>query len=249
MNCVRKHLSRDQGRPARRGRVPGAHRLAADLGRARRRSGGDRERADRARSDHLGRRAWPSSPATASSCRTRCAAPAAAGRRDAQARRPAPRPRRDPPDRGAAAQPRGRGRGGAGRGRHAGPARRCARRRGARGRQGDGRHRALGRGARPAGGGAGVLLSGGETTVTVRGDGRGGRNVEFLLALARRAGRPARRLGDRRRHGRHRRGRGDRRGASSPRTRWPAPGPAASIRARCSPTTTPTACSRRWATR
>lgn len=29
-----------------------------------------------------------------------------------------------------------------------------------------------------------VLLSGGETTVTVRGTGRGGRNVEFLLALA-----------------------------------------------------------------
>ncbi len=29
-----------------------------------------------------------------------------------------------------------------------------------------------------------VLLSGGETTVTVRGDGNGGRNVEFLLALA-----------------------------------------------------------------
>jgi hydroxypyruvate reductase len=29
-----------------------------------------------------------------------------------------------------------------------------------------------------------VLLSGGETTVTMRGDGRGGRNVEFLLALA-----------------------------------------------------------------
>ncbi len=29
-----------------------------------------------------------------------------------------------------------------------------------------------------------VLLSGGETTVTVRGDGRGGRNVEFLLGLA-----------------------------------------------------------------
>jgi len=28
-----------------------------------------------------------------------------------------------------------------------------------------------------------VLLSGGETTVTVRGDGRGGRNVEFLLGL------------------------------------------------------------------
>jgi hydroxypyruvate reductase len=29
-----------------------------------------------------------------------------------------------------------------------------------------------------------ILLSGGETTVTVRGDGRGGRNVEFLLATA-----------------------------------------------------------------
>jgi glycerate 2-kinase len=29
-----------------------------------------------------------------------------------------------------------------------------------------------------------VLLSGGETTVTIRGDGRGGRNVEFLLSLA-----------------------------------------------------------------
>lgn len=29
-----------------------------------------------------------------------------------------------------------------------------------------------------------MLLSGGETTVTVRGAGRGGRNVEFLLGLA-----------------------------------------------------------------
>ena len=29
-----------------------------------------------------------------------------------------------------------------------------------------------------------VLLSGGETTVTVRGNGRGGRNAEFLLAFA-----------------------------------------------------------------
>ena len=29
-----------------------------------------------------------------------------------------------------------------------------------------------------------MLLSGGETTVTLRGDGRGGRNVEFLLSLA-----------------------------------------------------------------
>jgi len=37
--------------------------------------------------------------------------------------------------------------------------------------------------ARPA-----VLLSGGETTVTVRGNGRGGRNSEFLLALAKTLG-------------------------------------------------------------
>jgi hydroxypyruvate reductase len=29
-----------------------------------------------------------------------------------------------------------------------------------------------------------VLLSGGETTVTVRGNGRGGRNVEYLLSMA-----------------------------------------------------------------
>ena len=29
-----------------------------------------------------------------------------------------------------------------------------------------------------------MLLSGGETTVTLRGQGRGGRNVEFLLSLA-----------------------------------------------------------------
>ena len=29
-----------------------------------------------------------------------------------------------------------------------------------------------------------LLLSGGETTVTLKGDGRGGRNVEFLLSLA-----------------------------------------------------------------
>jgi glycerate 2-kinase len=29
-----------------------------------------------------------------------------------------------------------------------------------------------------------ILLSGGETTVTVRGNGKGGRNVEFLLSLA-----------------------------------------------------------------
>ena len=43
---------------------------------------------------------------------------------------------------------------------------------------------ALAAGAREAGGGPRVLLSGGETTVTVRGRGRGGPNTEFALALA-----------------------------------------------------------------
>jgi glycerate 2-kinase len=45
----------------------------------------------------------------------------------------------------------------------------------------------VGNGSRPPRPGAprGVaLISGGETTVTVRGEGRGGRNVEFLLSLA-----------------------------------------------------------------
>ena len=43
--------------------------------------------------------------------------------------------------------------------------------------------RQVARHGQPAGPPA-VLLSGGETTVTVRGQGRGGRNAEFLLALA-----------------------------------------------------------------
>ena len=62
-----------QGRPARRRGLARAHRLAADLRRARRRPGGDRQRPDRARPDHGGRRARRSSPATASSCPTACA--------------------------------------------------------------------------------------------------------------------------------------------------------------------------------
>ena len=63
--------------------------------------------------------------------------------------------------------------------------RRRDRGRGARGRQGHGGHRAARRRsmAQPARAPC-VLLSGGETTVTVRGKGRGGRNAEFLLGLA-----------------------------------------------------------------
>ena len=58
------------------------------------------------------------------------------------------------------------------------------RRGGPRCRQGNRRHRAPGRAARQPFAPPCVLLSGGETTVTVRGRGRGGRNVEFLLSLA-----------------------------------------------------------------
>ena len=87
-----------------------------------------------------------------------------------------------------------------------------------------------------------VLLSGGETTVTVRGRGRGGRNAEFLLALAvQLRGAP-----------------GSARSRPTPtastaarttpapwsrRTRWPAPRRRASTPGRCSPTTTATASS------
>ena len=52
-----------------------------------------------------------------------------------------------------------------------------------------------------------VLLSGGETTVTVTGKGRGGRNAEFLLALAVALDGAAGHLGARLRHRRHRRNR------------------------------------------
>ncbi len=76
-----------------------------------------------------------------------------------------------------------------------------------------------------------VLLSGGETTVTMRGDGRGGRNVEFLLALGRGARRPARRARHGRRHRRRRRRRGNRRRDRSPPTPSRAPGRRASTRA------------------
>ena len=69
-----------------------------------------------------------------------------------------------------------------------------------------------------------VLLSGGETTVTVRGTGRGGRNVEFLLALAVELDGLPRCVCARRRHGRRGRGRGGRRrhrdpGHAGPRRR------------------------------
>ncbi len=56
-----------------------------------------------------------------------------------------------------------------------------------------------------------VLISGGETTVTVRGKGRGGRNVEFLLSLAVALNGLAPRVRNSRRHRRRGRRRGNRR--------------------------------------
>ena len=156
----------------------------------------------------LRRCAGASSPATASSCRRRCATSCWMRRgRDAQARRSAPRPQRGPADRRAAAQPGGGGRASrASAGRHAGDAGRRARGRGARGGQGawPASPARCARHGQPVAAPC-VLLSGGETTVTVRGEGRGGRNVEFLLGLAVALRRRARHLGDRRRHRRHRR--------------------------------------------
>ena len=146
MNCVRKHLSRDQGREARRRRMARAHRVAADLRRSRRRSGRDRQRPHRAGPDHRRRRRGHPRPLCHRA--SRCGAPASGlGRgRDAQARRSPSRARREPADRGAAAQPGGRRQGRPRGRRHADPSRRRARGRGARGRQGDGRHRPFGRG-------------------------------------------------------------------------------------------------------
>ena len=87
----------DQGRPPRRRGPSGAGREPPDLGRAGRRSGGDRLRADGARSRRPSPTRWRSSSATASSRRPAVAAHLrGGGRRDAEARRSAPRraPRR-----------------------------------------------------------------------------------------------------------------------------------------------------------
>ena len=187
MNCVRKHLSAIKG-----GRLAaafaGTGRHARDLRRAGRRPVGDRLRPDRPRSDHVRRRARRCSRNTASP--------------NPQAviehlERAARRRRRSPAIRGFPRE-RGDGRHGAGRARAAaevarkagvapvilgdaieGEAREVAKVHGG--------HRAPGRALRGEDGRWAppcVLLSGGETTVTVRGSGRGGRNAEFLLALA-----------------------------------------------------------------
>ena len=85
-----------------------------------------------------------------------------------------------------------------------------------------------------------LLLSGGECTVTRRGDGIGGPNAEFCLALAAGARRRPRHLGPRLRHRRRRRRRRGRRRDRRPRHPRPRPRRLASTRRRPSPGTTPT---------
>ena len=171
-----------QGRPARRARASGAARHARDLRRAGRRSGGDRLRSDRARSDHARRCA-----------RDRCALsprpargdhPRAAGPRRTRSPKPgdaafaAPTFRlvARPADAFRAAEQRS-------------PARpatsACFSATACRARRARSPPRTP---ASPstckAAGRRAVILSGGELTVTMRGEGRGGPNQEYALALA-----------------------------------------------------------------
>ena len=92
-----------------------------------------------------------------------------------------------------------------------------------------------------------VLLSGGETTVTMRGSGRGGRNAEFLLALAiHLRGAPGISALAADTDGID--GSEDNAGATRCRTRWRAPATRGWTRRPCSPTTTPTGSSPALAT-
>ena len=185
MNTVRKHLSAIKGGRLAIAAQPARVLSLADLRRAQRRSRCDRLGPDRGRPHDLrrcagGARQVPDRPARR---RTR---PPRGGRhgqdrRDAQARRPAPQARRD--DHRGDAQAIARGSGG---GR---PLRGCVVVMLGDNLEGEARElgaaharRALElvpRATKPT-----VILSGGETTVTVRGKGRGGRNVEYLLGKA-----------------------------------------------------------------
>ena len=243
MNVVRKHLSRHQGRPARRGGPPGQGRQPADLRRAGRRPGGRSRRARPCRTRHLRRRARRSlDPLPASTPPPAVRAHLLARRRgDAQARRPAARRRRDGHDRPPQALARGGSRGRARSRRHAADPRRRDRGRGARGRQASW----PGSPARCAPHGQPVpppcvLLSGGETTVTVRGE-RPGRAQHRVPAGASRSQlqRPAGRVGDRRRHRRDRRQPRTMPAPSSRPTRWRARSASGlEAAAECWPTTT-----------
>ena len=218
INCVRRHLSGIKGGRLGGGVPSGAGADAADFRRARATGPSTSPRARR----------WPIRPPA----RTRWHSAAlwhrrAAGgarsarerpRRIGEAGRSAPRARRArmiaTPQmalEAAAALARAAGY-------HAAHPRRRHRGRGARRGQGVRRHRAqVADRAQPFAAPC-VLLSGGETTVTVRGNGRGGRNVEFLLSLAIALDGHARIHALAGRHRRRRRAGGDRRRRDRART-------------------------------
>ena len=209
MNTLRKHLSRIKGGRLAARAHPGAGGDRRDLRRAGRRSGGDRVRSDRARSRPRWRTPAPSSSATGLPCPTASRAhwpirrmnpPSPAIRSSPRprmrllrghprcftpSRRPCARPDYDPIVLGTALE---------------GEAREVA-----------AAHARLARELRAAGRRA-VILSGGELTVTLRGQGRGGPNQEYALALAIALDGTGRRGGACRRHRRYRRGRGASRG-------------------------------------
>ena len=171
-----------QGRPARQARLSRQSRDARDLRRARRRSGGDRLRADGARPDDARRRPRDRRAATVWSF------PTAVTRALNDPGNETPKPGDEVfagvglSDRGAAGRRVGgrrrAGRSGGLRMRHA---RRPLAGRGARGRR---RTRPAGARASAPRAAAPSILSGGELTVTLRGKGRGGPNQEYALALA-----------------------------------------------------------------
>ena len=207
----------DQGRPARRRGPPGQGGEPLDLRRAGRRSVRDRLGPDRA------------DPTTFADARAILARygiePPPAVRAhlergrggDAQARRPAAGRGRDGHRRDAAGEPGGGGRGRAhGRRGAAHPGRRAGGR-GARGRPGHGRDRAPGRRHGQPLRAPCVLLSGGETTVTVRGKGGAAGATPSSCWASRSSSTGWRGVGDRRRHRRDRRQRGQRRGDRHPR--------------------------------
>ncbi len=186
MNCVRRHLSAIKGGRLAAACHPARVLTLLDLRRARRPADRHRLRPDRGRPDDLRRRARHRPPLRPSSSRRRCATCSRAARGESvKPGDPRLVARRDDDRRGAAAGARGR--------RRRSPARRATRRH-ILGDAIEGEARDVGKvmaaialqvaeHGQPVPAPC-VLLSGGETTVTVRGSGRGGRNVEFLLSLA-----------------------------------------------------------------
>ena len=174
-----------QGRAAGRGLPPGARADAADLRRARRRPDRHRLGPDRGRPHAPAPTRWPSCGATASSCRPRCATCLESGRGESVKPGDPRLARAETAHDRHAADGAGSRRGGGARGRRTRPtswATPSKARRATSARCWPASRCRWPSAASPSRAPC-VLLSGGETTVTVRGHGRGGRNVEFLLSL------------------------------------------------------------------